>query len=84
MQQAVTHAGVRVVRLEPSTAQAHEPVLKAAVAGSSSAIAAILQVLPEWLPGITLNHLELVTQEQGVECRVELTAPSPPNGGFPV
>jgi len=83
LQQAVTQAGVRVVRLEPSTAQTHEPGLKAAVAGSSSAIAVFLQAVPEWVPGITLNHLELVTREQGVECRVELTAPAPPSGGVP-
>lgn len=81
LQQAVTHAGVRVVRLEPSATQSKEPALKAAVAGPSSAIAAFLQTLPQWLPGVTLDRAELVTQEQGLECRLELAAPAPPPGG---
>ena len=83
LQQAVTHSGVRVVRLEPSGAQATAPVLKAAVAGSSQAVAAFLEGVPQWLPGVTLHRLELVTQEQGVECRLDLTVPPPPTGGTP-
>jgi len=80
---AGTHSGVRVVRLEPSGAQATAPVLKAAVAGSSQAVAAFLEGVPQWLPGVTLHRLELVTQEQGVECRLDLTVPPPPTGGTP-
>lgn len=79
LQQAVAQAGVQVVILEPAASDAR-PLLNTTVMGSSPAIATFLQILPQWLPGLTLERLELVAQDRGLECRLELAASPSPRG----
>lgn len=77
LQQAVAQAGVQVMTLEPATSSDARPLLNTTVMGSSPAIATFLQILPQWLPGLTLERLELVAQDRGLECRLALTVPPP-------
>ena len=55
-------------------------LLKASVIGQPGQVAALLQNLSQWLPGLTVDQLDLIAQSRGLECRLELAVPPPPGG----
>lgn len=82
LQQVLAQSGVQVLSLQPEPDQRPESsapaaALTVAVLGTSSQIAALLQALPQWLPGATLERVELGTQEHGIEGRLRVTVPQP-------
>ena len=54
--------------------------LKASVIGQPGQVATFLKNLSQWLPGLSVDQLDLIAQPRGLECRLELAVPPPPGG----